>query len=239
MGIHKLRELIAESYQNILTESVTYVNPHEVPQGIRTWVRDMSGGSIKSYRVDQSGKDITISQPAFTRSNEVYQFFRLTEDGDAVIAGNSITRHGWESDSPQGREEGDKKTGKVKIPSGLVLVRYCSYPPMVELYTSSDAQLFLPQKMDMNEISDKELVVLQVVKHYKSFARLGYILPIVPKNEVESVYDQLIAKNYLAKNRSITVSGRNLLLNPEIHSRLIDIQKRYNQTHQHAYYTIT
>lgn len=238
MSISRLKSLLAESYHNILSESVVYINANEVPRGIRDWVRQVSGTNIQRYRVDQSGGDITVSQPVFERSVYTYQYFKLTGNGDAIPMGNVVSRQGWESDSPQGYIEGMKKTGKINIPSGYVVVRYNSYPSMVDIYTASDAQMLLPKTTDTDSLSDAELIILSVVKSYIPAARMKYILPLVPKNQIDGVYESLISKGYLSRNRSITTEGRNLLLNPDIRIRVKGIVAKYNEENPHAYYNL-
>lgn len=192
-------DIVAQRVQN---ESYIYMSQNEIPQGIRNWVKDFSGSPVKDYRIDQSGKKVYIGMPWHERCVETYQFFNLTESGDAIPVGNEVTRKGYEGNSHQDFLEGQTKEGYIEIPEGKVLVVYCTYPRGVKIYTSVGAKLFLADTSKAGDLTDEEIIILQTTKSLKSFAR--------PKLPIE-FYDKLISKGLLAKNRSITNDGRNLL----------------------------
>jgi len=193
-----------KSFAEYIKESgEIYLSASDVPVGIRDWAKSMAGKNIQRYKLDQSGKSVTIDMPWHDADRETYQFFKMVGDGNnAIPVGNQLTRSGWESDSQQGYIEGQQKSGSVQIPEGMLLVVYGTYPQRVVIHTGPNAKLMIPDNSKFEDISNEELVVLIAAKSLKSFAR-----PKFP----DDVYNKLISKGLLAKNRSITNDGRNLL----------------------------
>jgi len=210
-----------KSFNEFINEGYVYVSQNEIPKGIRDWVKEFSGSPVKDYKVDQSGDKVSIHMPWHERCVETYQFFNLIPNGDAVPVGNSVTRKGYEGDSYQDFLEGQDKEGEVEVPMGKVLVVYCTYPRGVKIFTSKGAKLFLADTSKADDLTDEELIILQTTKGLKSFAR--------PKFPSE-FYDKLISKGLLAKNRSITNDGRNLLSNPDVKEKVQMAIKRYNES---------
>lgn len=218
-------EFIKESYSSDIFLSVK-----NIPDGIRDWAKEISGKNIQQYRLDQSGKPVTIGMPWHDADRETYQFFRLTNN-NAVPVGNIVTRSGWESDSPQGYIEGQKKSGTLEIPEGMILVVYGSYPQRVIIHTGPKSELMLPDTSKSEDITDEELIILIASKSLKSFAR--------PKLQDE-FYDRLIKKGLLAKNRSITNEGRNLLTNSKIKEQARKAIENWNKKvgYGHGYLSV-
>lgn len=152
-----------------------------------------------------------ISIPWNVADTETYQFFKLTPDGDAVLVGNLIVRNGYESDSPQGYEEGMLKNGYVEIPKGFVLVRHSTYPHGVEIFTGPGAQLQLPQADLYADLTDEQLLALAAAKSLKPFARPKF---------ADEVYLGLAEKGFMNKGKAITVAGRNALEDATVRARL-------------------
>ena len=229
--LNELREIIGQvvdaHIKQTLTEGTIYLDPKDVPQGIKDWVRSYSGKNIQKYRVHQGQSVVTIDMPWHQADKETYQFFKLIND-NAEIAGNEVTRKGWESDSPQGHIEGVGKNGKVTVPEGFVLVCYGTYPERVEIYTGENVQMFLPNKQASEDLSYTELVILAAAHGLKSFAR--------PKFKDEW-YDKLIEKGLLKKNRSITISGENVLQDPDAKEKIKKAKEIY-QTKTGRYLSI-
>jgi hypothetical protein len=199
-----------KNFTQFINEDFVYVSQNQIPNGIKEWVKDQSGSFIKDFKIDQSGERVRVKMPWHEACTEVYQFFDLTHD-NAIPVGNSVTRSGYEGNSPQGYLEGQTKEGYVEIPVGKILVVYCTYPRSVRIHTSKGAQLFLSDTSKSEDLSDEELLILQTAKSLKSFAR--------PKFD-DKFYDNLISKGLLAKNRSITNDGRNLISNPEVKEKI-------------------
>lgn len=185
---------------NLLNEDI-WMKPDEIPFGIKNWVKEVSGKNLQKYKVEQSGK-VNISEPWHERSSSTYQKFQLTQDGNAIPVGENLSRHGYESDSPQGYEDGLRKSGIMEIPDGYIVVQYMTYPEMVIIHTPKNAQKFLPKSNDDFDLTMTEIYILAAAKQLKPFAR--------PKFKDEN-YERLIQKGLLNKNRSITIDGRNLL----------------------------
>jgi len=199
-----------------LNESSVYLKPDQIPVGIKNWVKD-TFGAVKGYEVDQSGDKVHIGMPWHERCINVYQFFNLVGD-DAVPVGDSVQRKGWESDNYQDYIEGQTKEGYIEVPDGKILVRYSSYPKGIRIYTGKGAKLFLPDTTQGNDLTDEELVILTAAKSLKSAYR--------PKFSDES-YKRLIDRGLLAKNRSITIDGRNLL--PTMKDKIKTAIDNYNK----------
>ncbi len=208
---------------NELYESTVYVAAQQIPYGIQKWAEDMSGSKLKEYQIDQSGNKVTISQPWHIGCQEIYQFFDLAS-GHPV--GNTITRSGSESDSPQGYEEGRRKSGTLDIPEGKVLLRYSSYPKsVVRIYTSVGAQMFLADKSKGDDLTDEEMIILKAAVSLKPFARPKF---------ADNFYDNLINKNLLNKNRSVTIDGKNLVRDKDFQEKCIQAVEKYKQkTHNY------
>jgi len=199
-----------------LYESKIHVASKQIPDGIKNWVKT-NHGDIKEYKIDQSGNKVIISQPTYIGCQEIYQFFDLAAEQPV---GNPISRSGWESDSPQGYEEGQRKNGTVEVPEGKVLIKYCSYPRSVTIYTAQGAQLFLTDNSLVDELTVEEIIILNSAYALKSFARPRF---------ADHFYDNLIEKNLLKKNRSITIDGKNLIQDDKFKKRFeiaADIYKK-------------
>ena len=190
-----------KDFTQFVNEDYVYVSQNDIPNGIKEWVKEETGSYVKDYKIDQSGDRVRVKMPWHEACTDVYQFFDLTND-DAVPVGNSVTRSGYEGNSPQGYLEGQSKDGYVDIPTGKVLVIYSSYPRGVKILTSKGSKLFLADTSKSEDLTDEEVLILQTTKSLKSFAR-----PKFP----DKFYDNLISRGLLAKNRSITNDGRNVL----------------------------
>lgn len=211
-------KLINENFK-ILVESEFYDNGKNIPQGIRNWVKSTFGSEVPKYKIIQGEPEVQINMPWHQSDYETYQFFKL-ENNNATPVGNQVTRSGNESDSVQGHLDGESKEGKVKVPEGFVLVCYGSYPKRVEIYTGNNVQHFLPNKEQSADLNSTELIILASAKALKSFAR--------PKFK-DDAYLNLIQKGLLKPNRSITVDGLNVLLDPETKEKIENAKKLYYQ----------
>lgn len=206
--IDPLKKLIRETVSEFLNEGYA-LDPNMVPRGIRSWVEQTLGVRIKKYTLEQYG-EVTISMPVFEADRETYQMFRL-ENGDAVpMHGVNFYRAGNEGDGVP--VTGHKIEGPVQIPSGHVLVRTSRYLKSATLYTANDAQKLLPPPpTEETRLSDFELLALFQARSLISSYRHKF------KPEV---YDRLISLGLMAKNKSITINGKNTLEEPSNKERL-------------------
>lgn len=195
----------------------TLVKRTEVPDSIRQWVEPILG-KITKYEINQTGK-IRMGIPWHEADREYYQIFKL-EGEEYKRVGDPINVAGWDM------VVASSKT--MDIPSGFVVVRAGTYPKRVEIYTAPDAMKFL-STASPDELEPTEVYALVVAKGLKPFAR--------PKFD-DSVYEKLIQKGFMAKNKSITMNGRNYLtalgrdtVNNIIKSVPEKITGRYPQTY--------
>lgn len=209
-----------------------WLKPQDVPEGIKSWARKISGGNIQKFELDQSGK-VRISMPWHEADSVVYQKFKLLPNGDIQPYGDTISRVGWEADSPQGAEDAERKSGIMDIPEGHVVVAYGTYPKRVEIYAGKGAEMLLPSSSEDVNLTHTEVYILAAAKQLKAFAR-----PKFP----EEHYQNLIAKKLLNKSKAITVDGRNMLQNPQVRELLkqaIEIYekktKRYSSVRAETY----
>ena len=102
-----------------LNDGYVYLSHTEIPDGIKSWVKNFSGSYVKDFKIDQSGDKVCIKMPWHERCVETYQFFNLTGN-NAVPVGNSVTRKGYEGDSYQDFLENNRPESKIidflKIP---------------------------------------------------------------------------------------------------------------------------
>ena len=121
-----------------LNDGYVYLSHTEIPDGIKSWVKNFSGSYVKDFKIDQSGDKVCIKMPWHERCVETYQFFNLTGN-NAVPVGNSVTRKGYEGDSYQDFLEGQTKEGCVEIPMGKVLESDNKFLPsfVIDLFFAS------------------------------------------------------------------------------------------------------
>lgn len=170
-----------------------FVDKKDIPLEIQNWVDNKIGRVIK-YEIRQAQKiDITI--PWHEADKVYYALFELEKNGNAKKTTMEFSRSGMESFSDKPIQ------GSGNIPSGYVMVEAHTHPKMAVIYTSDDAQQFVPLKSD--NLSDEEILILYFAKALKPFAR-----PIFKDN---GLYENLVKKGYLLKNNSITVNGRNIV----------------------------
>jgi hypothetical protein len=217
----RIKNLIKNVIREItLQESTMYDDGKNIPTSIRQWVKSKLGSDVPKYKILQGESEVVINTPWHQSDYETYQFFKLEDNNSATLVGNVITRSGMESDSPQGFQDGQSKTGKVTIPEGFVLVCIGTYPKRAEIYTGQNVQSFLPDKTQGLDLGPSELIILQAAKSLKSSAR--------PKFH-DKYYDILISKGLLKSNRSITIDGMNLLLDPEIQEKVRQAAELFRQ----------
>ena len=212
-----IRAILKEMF---IQEATMYDDGKNIPTTIRQWVKSKLGSDVSKYKIIQSESEVVINTPWHQSDYETYQFFKLEDNNSATLVGNVITRSGMESDSPQGFQDGQSKTGKVTVPEGFVLVCIGTYPKRAEIYTGQNVQSFLPDKTKSLELGPSELIILQAAKSLKSHAR--------PKFH-DKYYDTLISQGLLKSNRSITVDGMNLLLDPEIQEKVRQAAELFRQ----------
>lgn len=203
-----IKTLVQEAIHQVLKEAYA-LEPRDIPAGIRNWVNAVIGSKVKNYRLEQQG-EVEIGIPTFEADREEYQMFKLTNGDATPVEGVSFHRSGNEGDGVP--VTGLKIGGRAVVPSGHVLVRTSRYLKMATLYTSSDAQQFLPQPTTSdNALNDQELAALHAAKSLKSAYR---------KKFPPEVYARLMALGYMASNKSVTVNGRNALEAPELKNRI-------------------
>lgn len=207
---NQIRKTILES---LLSESKMYLEPKDVPPAIRSWT-----GNLKKFILHQTSEPVRIGLPWHESDRVTYQFFKLN-GSNATPVGNSLTRSGFEVDSPQGYEEGEKKSGVVNVPEGHVLVELHTYPPMAEIYTGPGAQMMI-DSAPSEDLSPAEILALVAAKGLKPAYR--------PKFK-EEVYQRLISLGLMASNKSITVSGKNYLYKPGVNEKFEEAKELYEK----------
>ena len=210
-----------KSFTQFIKEGLSdiYMSAKDIPEGIKDWVKEYTGKNIQQYRLDQSGDKLYLKMPWHQADRVTYQFFKLTGN-NAVPVGNPVSRSGMESDSQQGYIEGMKKEGQIDIPEGMIAVEYGTFPQRVIIHTGPNAKLMIPDNAKFEDLTDEELVILISAKGLKS--------PYRPKLPDE-FYNKLISKGLLAKNRSITNEGRNLLTDAKIKEKLRTAVDNWNK----------
>jgi hypothetical protein len=187
-----------------------HVPAKAVPDVVQDWAYGVLGKRIQKYELHQA-QEVVASMPWHEADREYYQLFKLTPTG-ATKADFSFYRSGLEGD---GVTQSKTIEGKTKIPSGYIMAKAGIYPPRVEIYTSDDAQKFLPSTNI--DVSDDELAALYWTRSLKSFAR--------PVFKNSSVYDSLVSKGFMNKGKAITIEGRNILQDSTIQQRIRDMDK--------------
>lgn len=195
----------------ILEGRAFYLSHDKVPYEIQQWVSDMNGGRYnKDYKIEETDT-LTISTPGFESDSITYQGFKIFDNNRAqIIPDAEIVRHGWESDSPQGYQDGIRKSGKVNIPPNGVIVAYSSRFRNAIIYIS-DTGLIKSLSSNNNidyesEFSLAETIALIAAKKLKSQYR--------PKFKPE-VYQRLMDKGLMKPNKAISTEGKNLVEDPE------------------------
>ena len=208
-----LEELIKNSFEfKMIKKNSNLKIPYKsVPVEIQNWVNSTVEKKLREYTLIQ-GKEVSATTPWHEADREYYKMFKLLPDGQAKETGFEFVRSGMEGD---GVVTGKEIEGTTKIPSGFVMVVAGTYPPRAEIYTSDDAQMFLPRN-DI-ELSDDEISVLYWARSLTASSR-----PIL---DDKSVYDSLIQKGLLKRNKSITLEGKNILENSTIKTRLNQLQR--------------
>lgn len=181
----------------------------QVPNEIRNWVKEILEKDLREYALVQ-GKEVSVGTPWHEADREYYKMFKLLPDNKAQETEFEFERSGLEGD---GAITGKEISGKTKVPSGFVIVVVGIYPKRATIYTSEDAQLFLP-KNDI-ELSDEEIIALYWARSLISSAR--------PIFKDKKIYDSLINKGLLKKNKAITIEGKNVLEDSKIKERLKSI----------------
>lgn len=209
---------------NFLKQSF-FITPKEVPNEIVKWVNDSIGGHVDRFEIIQAVK-VNITTPWHENDRVRYALFKLITPQMAHITSMEFSRSGLES-------PGDSKPveGSSDIPSGYVMVEAHTYPKMARIYTSDDAQQFLPAKQD-DELSDDQLIILYLAKRFISSAR--------PIFKDKSLYQSLINKKLLKTNNSITPEGRNIVENNQ--SKIDDLIKskaEYYHSNTHLFTKLT
>lgn len=181
-----------------LCESMTlHLTKNDVPEDIQKFANDVLKKNLQKYSVRATG--VYHADMPWHEADRTYtRMFKLMDNNRAYATEFSFSRSGLEGD---GVVTGKEIKGEVNIPEGFVFVEVGTYPPRCDIYTAKGASLLPPPKQD-EELSDGLLAVLHFAASLKSAYR--------PKFK-EEVYQKLIDKGLLAKNRSITQEGRNIL----------------------------
>jgi hypothetical protein len=187
-----------------------HVDRKSIPVEIRNFVKSVAGIDLTAYEVIQTGS-ISVGMPWHIGCSDYYQLFRITPES-AETVGFSFSRHGTEGD---GDITGNEITGTTNIPSGFVMVRVSTYPKSVRIYTADNATKVIPE-MNGITLTDDEATALLYAKAYKAFARPKY---------ADSVYASLIEKKLMKANRSITLTGKNILATGDVKNQLTEISK--------------
>lgn len=189
-----------------LFESKIHITTEEVPREILNWSQQFAK-KITKITIEQVST-VEISLPWHEADSTTYQFFKLTPNNTAEMVGNDITRSGTEGN---GFTRDTKLNGKVTIPSGYVLACVGTYPLRLTLYTASDALKPIVAPNLLDEFTVDELLILLGAKGLKSAYRTKY---------PEDKYTKLIENGYLAKNKSITIKGRNIVEMPGVKDKI-------------------
>jgi hypothetical protein len=200
---NRIRKLLRESSLNIRAK--------DLPPSIANWIKARFG-SIPAHIELIQGKTVMINLPWHEADRVTYQAFEMVGPNQFKPIGSSLTRSGNEGMFNTMRDE------EVAIPAGGLVVRYDTYPRKIRIYTGEGAQPMLVDTTPAEDLSNDAILALYVAKSLKSFAR--------PKFD-QSVYDELISKGYMAKNKSITPDGRNIL--SMLKDRIKDAISEYNE----------
>jgi len=207
-----LDKLIEGSFEYKIIKKVSNLKipAKQIPASIRQWVKEtLDGHGLQQYNLKQ-GVDVQAGMPWHEADSEFYKMFKLMPDGSAQPTDFSFERSGLEGD---GSVTGKEVSGKTKVPSGFVIVVVGTYPKRATIYTAEDAQLLLPKKADL---SDEEIMILFWARAYVSSSR--------PVFKDKTLYDKLVEKGLLKKNKAISLDGRNVLEDKEIKDRLNKLQ---------------
>jgi hypothetical protein len=210
-----IEKVVKNSFEMKLVKKMSSLKipSKNVPKEIREWVKEVfEGKDLREYSLTQ-GKDVVADMPWHEADRQYYKMFKLLPEGKAQETDFEFQRSGLEGDgSVTGKEVG----GRTKVPSGFVIVVVGVYPKRAEIYTSDDAQMFLPKK-DV-ELSDEEIMVLYWARSLISSAR--------PVFKDKKFYEKLIEKNLLKKNKAISLEGKNILEDATIKERLKTIRSK-------------
>jgi len=184
-----MKVILSESTYNLITENPVYMNQSEIPSEIVQWAKDKIG-NVRQWKVRQKG-EVSVSGAWHESTINYYGIFKLSNGSYIKMKEMEIT--GWEPVS-------GSKT--IEIPSGFLVAILDSKTSTADIYTSSDALKFLPDTSQANDLSDEQIMALYQSKTLKT-NRYKF---------TDDVYDKLISKGLMAKNRAITTDGRNLIV---------------------------
>lgn len=201
--------------KKLLSEATLYLTKKELPLSITQWVEGRFKNIPPHIKLIQ-GEIVTIDLPWHEAAREYYQAFKMVGVDKFEPIGETLRRSGSESFLDAQPDE------EVKIPVGGLVVCYCTYPKQLTVYTGDGALPLIADKSSAEELSNNALVALYSARSLKAFAR--------PKFD-QSVYDELIVKGYMMKNKSITTSGRNALIALG-NDKLSDVINKYNEDGQ-------
>ncbi len=169
------------------------IKSSEVPYEIRTYVKSKLQKDLRKFAIDQKGK-FSIHAPWHDGCSNFYKVFALKNDKFVELNDKDLYYSGL--DYNYKGEQND-----IEVPASCIVVKISTYPESCTIYTSSDATQFLPQHNNF-ELTEDEKKAL-----YYSRA---LIAAFRPKFE-DVVYESLISKKLMKKNRSITIGGLNYL----------------------------
>lgn len=184
-----------ERIRKLLIEATLYITKKELPPSIAQWVIGRFGNVPAHIQLIQ-GERVVIDLPWHEAAREYYQAFEMIGPNTFKPIGETLMRSGSESFLDYKHDE------TVDIPSGGLVICYLTYPKQLRIFTGEGAQPMIVDKTPTEDLDFRAIIALHAAKSLKSFAR--------PKFD-QSVYDELISKGYMAKNKSITSDGRNAL----------------------------
>ena len=182
-----------------------------VPTQIRNWVKEtLDGKDLREYSLHQN-EEVEASMPWHEGDRQYYKMFKLLPNNEAEETSFEFERSGLEGD---GSITGKEIKGKTKVPSGHVIVVVGIFPRRAEIYTAEDSQILLPQKN--SDLSDLEILALYYTRSLIPSAR--------PKFKDKTIYDKLIEKGLLKKNKAITIEGKNALEAPDMKEKIDELR---------------
>lgn len=184
-----MKILLSESTYNLIMENPIYMKQNEIPFQIVNWAKQKIG-NVRLWKVRQKGS-VSVSGAWHEYTTNYYGVFHLS-NGD-YIKTKEFAINGKENVSG---------SQSIEIPSGYLVVILDTKTSSADIYTAPDALKLISDNSLADELTDEQLMALYEAKSLKSFARFKF---------KESVYEALIVKGLLAKNKSITVEGRNLI----------------------------
>lgn len=206
--------LSESSYNSLVLEDFDRgieMKQSDIPADLVQWANSKIG-NVRRWKVRQKG-EVYVSGAWHENSASIYGVFHLMNDHYIKIKEVFI-----------GGKEPFTPNEKIEIPSGFLVVLLDRMTRVADIYTSSDALKMIQDTSALDTLSDEETMALYEASRLKSPFRFKF---------PDEIYNSLLTKGLMAKNRSITIEGRNLI-NSVPRAKISEICDRLNEKYKNG-----